>query len=356
MSHIEFYEDHINLWARELRQWVPDEIFDSHVHLGPGDVVGEMAADRLREPLSTFTSFTWEQAASFYEKLYSGKRIVGLIAFPFPLREVDLERANAYIINLMRANPFIKGFVLSDPKDTKKTIRSFDKALKAGVRVSGVKPYFDLLGKSCYDTAMEEYIPRDLLEFMNSEELIMMLHTSGVGMGDGEVRGFVRFIAERFPKIKIILAHMGRYLEIEQFFSFFDSEILDFPSIFLEMSSASRTEVYEKVLSRKDLWDRLLFGSDIPFGLITGVEYWSKETGPVFIARDKYKWSDMEINRRFSSMRERMTYNTYHTIKALKDAMEGLGLGREDKEQLKKKVFQDNAQRGLFGNHGKGLR
>ena len=116
----------------------------------------------------------------------SDKEIAGLIAFGFPLREVKLEVANQYIIQLMQDNPLIKGFILSDPKDTKRTIRNFEKALSAGVRFSGVKPYFDLLGKSNYQTVMPEFIPRSLLEFMNSEKLVMMLHTSGIGMGDRE--------------------------------------------------------------------------------------------------------------------------------------------------------------------------
>jgi len=349
-GHIKPYEDHIGLWADELKNWVPDSIFDSHIHLGPAEAMGPISRARQKEPLTTFASFTWQQAEAFYKSLYSGKRIVGLIGFGLPFREVDLELANRYIIDLMRDNPLIKGFVLSDPKDTKRTIRNFDNALRAAVRFSGVKPYYDLLGKSNYHTTMPEFIPRSLLEFMNREKLIMMLHTSGMGMSVAENQEFIKMIAGDFPEIKIVLAHMGRYLKVEQFFEFFDSDVLDCPSVFLGMSSVTSVEVYQKVLSRRDLWSRLLFGSDLPYGLITGVEYFSKETGSIFITRQQYSWSDPAIQKRFSELRKGLTYNTYHAIKALKDAAEALKLSASQLDGLKRQIFFENAQTRLFTN------
>ena len=141
---------------------------------------------------------------------------------------------------------------------------------------------------------------------------------------------------------------MGRYLESKQFFDFMDSDVMDCPRIFLEMSSASKPEVYRRFLQREDLWDRLLFGSDMPYGLLTGEEYWSEDTGPMFITRDKYIWSDPLVTQKFSKMRKNLTYNTYHTINALKKAIDDLGLLAEDYERLKRKIFAENARDGLF--------
>ena len=343
-SCIKPYQDHVKLWAEELKDWVPETIFDAHVHLGPPEAIGQIASTRLNEALLTFTSFTWEQAVSVYEKLYSRKNIVGIIAFGFPLREVNLEAANDYVITLMNQNPSIRGFVVSDPKDTKRTIHSFEKAIKADVRFYGVKPYFDLLGKSNYETAMHEFIPRDLLEFMNTEKLVMMLHTSGVGMAVPENQEFIKSLADNYPNIKIILAHMGRYLKVEQFFDFFNSNVINYPNIFLEMSTIASPQVYEKVLSRKNLWDKLMFGSDLPYGLITGIEYFSTRTGPTFVTLDDYNWSDKKLNEQFVDLRRSLTYNTYHTIKALKDGMDSLNLAPEKTRQLKQKIFSQNVR------------
>ena len=55
------YADHVGLWADELMAWVPDVIFDAHVHLGPPGVMGTISPERRQLALSTFTSLTWEE-------------------------------------------------------------------------------------------------------------------------------------------------------------------------------------------------------------------------------------------------------------------------------------------------------
>jgi predicted TIM-barrel fold metal-dependent hydrolase len=312
------YADHIGLWANELRDWLPETIFDVHVHLSPPEVVGPISEARRKE--CAFDSFTWEDALSSYNNLFKGKEVAGLIAFPLPLREVNLEAANEYIVRLMHRLPKIKGFILAHPKDTKRTIAQFEAAFRAGARFSGVKPYYDLLGKSNYETTMPEFIPEELLEFMDGEGLIMMLHTSGIGVGDPENQRYLKSIASRFPRIKIILAHMGRYLKPEQFMDFMASDVMDCPNIFLETSYVTRTEIYQAVLKRKELWPRLLFGIDFPWGLTLTYE------------------------RSAGEKPRPTTHNTYHVIKAIKDAIAGLHLDKAVAEQLKRAIFLENAE------------
>lgn len=337
------YSDHIGLWKQELKSWIPDTVFDAHVHLGLPDVIGKINDERLKEPLLTYKSLSWQEVQDFYDKLYSGKTIAGMIVFPFPFRETDIEAANQYIIDLMKKTSLIKGFLLSDPFDIKRTVKIFDTAIKQDIRFYGVKPYYDLLGKSNFKTTMPEFISDKLLDFMNSEKLIMMLHTSGIGMGDKNNQAFVKSITDKFQNIKIILAHMGRYINLEQFDAFIESDVIKHHNIFLEMSSATKKEVYDKVLARKCLHSKLLFGSDLPYGLITGIEHWSDELGAVFITRDDYAWSDKLLNKRFADLRYTLTYNTYHVIKALKDAMNSAQLNSDEITLLKNKIFLKNA-------------
>jgi len=235
------------------------------------------------------------------------------------------------------------GFIIADPLDTGRTIKQFYALLERGVRFSGVKPYFDLLGKPNLQTKMEEFVPPDLLEFMNRERLVLMLHTSGKGMCERENQDFIRMIAGKFPGIKIILAHMGRYIYPEQFFAFLSSGVAELPSVFMDISSVTVTEVYEKTLEKDSLREKLLFATDVPFGLITGTERFSEKLGFNFITRDIYSWSDPVIQEQFASERKRLTYNTYHVIKSLKDAMERLGLKGQAAGQMKEDIFCRNA-------------
>lgn len=338
-------EDHIGLWAGELRDWLPDKIFDAHIHLSPPDVIGPFSAERRLEALSTFSGFTWEELEDVYEKLFAGKAVSGLCAFPFPLRETNLEAANAYIAGLIKRVPGMTGLLLSHPTDTPRTIAMFEQARLDGARFAGVKPYFDLLHKSNYVTTMPEFIPEDLLDFMNRERLVMVLHSSGEGMGVPENQDYIRGVLERWPEVRIIFAHMGRFLRIEDFFAFEEADIFDHPSVYLGMSNVSNPKVYERTLRKTSRHDRLLFGTDLPFGLIAGVEECSEETGPVFVTRERYIWSLDNAPGGPTHGHEELTYNTYHVIKALKDAFPTLALDDTAAQTLKRKIFHDNAQK-----------
>ena len=318
------YEDHVGLWADELQDWLPDTLFDVHVHVTPPDLIGPISDERRKDGLTAFPGFTWEQVLEAYSGLFPDKAITGLLGFPLPLREVNTEAANDYILGLMSGFPEIKGLILAHPKDAQRTIAQFERAREAGAPFVGVKPYYDLLGKSVYESTMPEFVPEELVEFMDREGLILMLHTSGIGMGDPENQAYVKALATRFPGIRVVLAHMGRFLELDQFFRFMDSDVLDCPSIFLETSYVARREVYDRVLGRKELWPRLLFGTDLPWGTWMGYEGADPTGGP-------------------------FTYNTWHVLKAIKDAIEGLGLDAPAEERLKRGIFREHARAGLFG-------
>jgi len=340
-------QDHIGLWAGELREWLPDELFDAHVHLSHPDAMGPLSAERRREALCTFDHFTWEEVRAAHERLFAGKTVSGLVAFPLPLREVNLESANAYVAAMMKRSPRVKGFLLSHPTDTPRTVAMFERALSGGARFYGVKPYFDLIGKSNYVTTMPEFIPEDLLAFMNRERLVMMLHSSGEGMGVPGNQDYIRGVLERHPRVRIIFAHMGRFLRVEDFFAFEESGLFEHPRVYLGMSNVANAEVYKRTLRLESRWERLLFSSDLPFGLIAGVEVWSEETGPIFVTRERYVWSLDDGPGGPTYGREDLTHNTYHVIKAFKDAVESLALEEGAAEALKRKVFAENA-RGLF--------
>jgi len=338
------YCDHVGLWARELSAWVPEEIFDAHVHLGPPEVMSRISPQRQRVPLCTFTSLSLAQLRSWHAQLFPRKRVSGFIAFPFPLQEVDITGANRYLIEAMRAAPDLKGFLLAHPTDLALTQSAWGAALAAGVRFCGVKPYFDLLGKSVFECSMAEFIPDSLLRFMDTHELVLMLHTSGNGMGDVANQHFVSGVLERFPGVRIVLAHMGRYLEADEFFRFADSGLLEFPNLYLEMSSATVPAVYARVLQHQLIHRRLLFGTDLPFGLITGMEAWSDQAGAIFVTRDTYRWTDEAVQQASPVRPDQLTYNTYHVLHAFKTALDSLQLPPTEEATLKQAVFRENAE------------
>jgi predicted TIM-barrel fold metal-dependent hydrolase len=308
---------------------VPQNIFDAHVHLGPPEAMAPIVGERIGVPLTTYSSLTWRELEPFYKQLYSGKTVEGIIAFGFPFQEVNYEIANNYIADLMLEDARVTGFILSNPHDTQSTIAQFEAAKKRGARFRGVKPYYDLLGRSLNNSVevanTSEFVPDDLLAWMNDENLIMMLHTCSIGMGDPKCQQWTRRAVEKFPNVKIILAHMGRYFHAEQFFDFFKTDVFDHPNLFLETSDAMVTEIYAQMLTRPDWCKRLIFGSDLPYGFFNCA------------GRD-----DCD--------NPSAAYNTYHVIGALKTAFDRSELSDEKQQEIKQDIFLNNVRERLLGD------
>lgn len=331
-------KDHLCLWQNTLKHWMPENLFDAHIHLGLREFMHEdFSSERLKIAISSFGHMTIEELDEIYAKAYEGKNIVGLFAFPFPQFEIDSIAANCYIIELMKKTLRVKGFFLSDPSDFKHNLKIFSMAETAGVRFTGVKPYFDRLGKKNADTLMHEILSDRLLSFINSEKLLLMLHTTGRGVADKNVVNSLLHIIEKYPDIKIILAHMGRYLTAHDFESFMNSGLPDSENIYFDISFASEKSVYDLALSHRGVRKRLLFASDNPFGLITGGEFFTETGDALLLTRDKYTWSES------GTYGYDMTLNTYHCMKALKDSIEEIEEDSAERDAIKNDIFLNNA-------------
>ena len=96
-------QDHLGLWKNELEKWMPESVFDAHIHLGSRAFMArDFSPQRLQIALSSFGHMTIEELDAIYAKLYPGRKITGMFAFPFPQMEIDANLANRYIIQLMK--------------------------------------------------------------------------------------------------------------------------------------------------------------------------------------------------------------------------------------------------------------
>ena len=70
------YQDHVRLWADELRAWVPEALFDAHVHIGPAQAVGDCGPGRF-----VGQSFDGDQVdAGVVHVAQGGVEVVGVAA------------------------------------------------------------------------------------------------------------------------------------------------------------------------------------------------------------------------------------------------------------------------------------
>ncbi len=336
-----YYTDHVGLYRRKLRDFLPQKLFDAHIHIGrKSDILREFSPQRQKIPLCTFSSLNLEELDYYHQHLFSGKTVEGGFVFPLPLREVDWKNSNRYVQQCLRSHPAFKGFLWSNPADQAANEAMFGEAEENGTPYFGIKPYYDLTGKSNFDCTLMEVLPEAMLKFADRKKLAVMLHTTGRGIGDAKLREDLKRILDGYPEIRLILAHMGRHLCVADFTAFFESGLAFYPQLYLETSSSSEAEIYRMVLQEERLRGKLIFGADLPYGLITGVEEYTSTGGAVFRTRDRYTWSEKS-----SYGHTHLTYNTYHTIDAIKQGVESLNLPEEADTKLVEDIFLRNAQK-----------
>lgn len=344
------FEDHIGLWKNELADFMPDHFFDTHEHISPESLVGPMEEARKRSALTTYIGMEWEELLQLYQDMYPGKEPRYVVGFGFVIHELDVRKANSYVLQKAKNGPRLLPLLLATPRDPDALHIGFAEAQQMGIKVYGVKPYFDFADKPGHFTAMdvelEDFLTTDMLEFCHKHSMVLILHTCDIGMGSAKLRGKIQHILDTYTNIKLILAHMGRFYVKEEFFDFLESDFLeknkDKPFWF-DVSSVTEEEVFRRALAREDMLPRLLFAADHPFGLIPGIEMYSPTMGGIFLTRDEYPWSDPVQLEQFAQERQQLTYNNYHCIKALKDAMLASIPDPEKLQEAKEAIFYRNA-------------
>ena len=104
--------------------------------------------------MCTFSSLSLDAMQVWHEQLFSGKSVAGLIAFPLPLQEVDIEAPIATTPGGRENRPASERVrrlhIRPMPSGRSLHLR---KLSKTECGFPGMKPYFDLLGKSVFDFA-----------------------------------------------------------------------------------------------------------------------------------------------------------------------------------------------------------
>jgi len=140
-------------------------------------------------------------------------------------------------------------------------------------------------------------------------------------------------IAERYPTVRLIVAHIGRAFCLPTARAGLP-HFANRPGVYFDTAANLNAEVFEYALDTVGP-DRLLFGSDLPITMMRGVrehigdKYANYTDAP-------YSWN---VSRKSLEEEASYTFYLYEEIRALTRAIERCGLGREAAE----KVFCTNS-------------
>ena len=242
------------IWDEELQDFVPQRVFDAHVHMFLPDHL-KASSGSAGSPWGYADFSTLQQWAA---RLYPGRETHFLV-LGTPTLGIDVKAHNQWCIDQVSRDPLSRMNRLVTP-----TCRVQD--IERDVREQGfigLKPYrlFSVTGDIA-QCRIHEFLPHEQLELANDLGLWVTMHLSRFhGCADElNLNDLREFTGQRYPNIKWILAHCARsftYWPIRQAID----RLRDMPNIWYDVSAVTDVRPLITLFTRENR-RRIMYGSD----------------------------------------------------------------------------------------------
>lgn len=310
------------VWNDELAPWLPERILDFHVHVSLPEHSGDISPERMAAnwAMEVGVAQPWEELRETYDALFPD-RAVGCLAFGAVHREALIEQNNAYVLSGARTDASRASALLCSRPEWPADVIEAQLALG----YAGLKPYPDLVPGGDGEVSVFDFLPNGHLQVLDAAGGILMLHLPRAGrIGDADNVREVREIRQRFPGIRLVIAHIGRAYCLPTAQRGLPALASD-PGIFFDTSANLNADVFRYALETVGP-DRLLFGSDLPITRMRGVR---EHVGERYINFTSYPYS-WNTNRKGPDEEARYTFFLYEELGALVRAIREAGFGKRE--------------------------
>lgn len=331
MPLFDITENDRKIYETELRDFLPDEIFDVHAHIWRDEL-------RVKHKDEPKRKVTWptlvakddpiEDLAETYRLMFPGKKVRALVF----ANEGGNERLNDYV----KKSSAVSGFpalYFSHPSQSGEEVEN---KIREGGFV-GIKSYLDLSPSYIPEREIRvfDFFPEKQLEVMNRIGAIVMLHIPRPGrLKDPVNLAQIAEIKEKYPRVRLIIAHIGRAYTKEDIGSAFD--ILDrYPDLMYDFTANCCEYAITEVLRHAGA-DHLMFGTDMP--ILRMRTHRTEENGTYVNLVPPGLYGDVSGDPHMREVSpeeaEKITFFAYEELLALKRACRTLGIGREGVEKI----------------------
>lgn len=315
------------VYEKELKDFLPNEFIDFHVHINKNEF-----------PLcgSDNGGSTWTKRVSDEMKI---EDLMGALQELFPENKVTplifggCSQVHSYLNNYVRESAERYGCPSLFRSSYEMTPEYLEKEMQAGGFL-GLKPYL----RDC-----PPYIPDNeirIFDFLTPEQLkvadkhgwIVMLHIPRSGRLKDKVNlAQLMEIEERYPNVKLVVAHIGRAYSKEDIGDAFD--ILGKTKNMYFDFTANLCDAAIKACIQAVGPQRLIFGSDLPIAIMR--MYRITENGVYYNVVPRGLYGDVSKEPHMRETEETdVTLMIYEQILALKRVAEELNLSKQDVEDI----------------------
>jgi len=308
-------ERNMRIYREELDEFLPEKILDFHVHIMNAGVIPKGKAFSCGgHPIAKYDI---EDLKRDLEEIYPGRETLA-VCFGLPDTNYDRELNDRYVAEACDGARFFP-FRLFDPREQDPDGVRKD-LIEAGF--VGIKPYLDYVRKEDPNQVeIPEMLPPWIMEIVNDLGLLVMLHIPRKArLADPLNQKQVVELCGRYPKAKIVLAHIGRAYYLKNIVGQLQN-LKDIPNLWFDLAMLNNWEVLEYCFSNVSP-DKILYGTDLPIAVAPGK---SVEINDQYTYVTPVPWhlsiSDDHGKLVFTSF-------LYEELRAISKAMDRLGLGR----------------------------
>lgn len=324
----------IEIYQQKITNFLPPKIVDIHTHVYLNDIVpnNEAGDDRL---VSWTTKVAHqnpiEDLFETYQLMFPDKTVIPLM-FGSPRYADDIDSVNNYINDHSQEGKSY-GLILSKPEWS---AALFEEKLLSG-DFKGAKVYLNFAPSYIPGDEIRifDFLPHAHLTILNKYKKIVMLHIPrSTRLKDPVNLAQIIEIEEKYPDVKLIVAHVGRAYNMEDIGKAF--EVLSATKkVLFDFSANTNEQVFTRLIEAVGP-KRILFGSDLPITRMRMRRISENGTYINIVPKGLYGDVSKDSHMREADNEEadRLTFFLYEEILAFQKASLSTQLNKNDIEDI----------------------
>ena len=328
------------VYEHQLKDFLPDVIVDCHTHiwLTSHDQGGTTQKDRsCAWPSMVAKDNSIEDLMETNRLLFPGKQVRSVL-YGQPMATIHLPTNNAYVAHCAEKYGF-PALYLSHPMQSAEEVEC---AVLANPCYKGLKVYLQFA--PAYIPSAEirifDFLPPHHLALADRYGWVVQLHIARPKrLADPVNYVQLREIEERYPHVKLIVAHLGRAYADEDVGNALEY-LKDTKQLLWDFTANTNANVMYQILERFGP-ERMLYGSDFPIFRMKARRVVEHGFYINEIPRNSLGDVSADPHMREVDNAENITFFIYEEMLACRNACEKLGLKQNDVE----KIFCRNSER-----------
>lgn len=253
-----------------LNDFLPEKIFDMHMHIGCRDICPNMWAND-----SVFAQCGVENTMDSYlahNGPFFGNRMIRANMIVCPDKSMcdplngHRDAGTKLLVRELEKHPQCVGEIMISAKDTFQELEG----MLVHPRIRGFKCYHVTSGNpNSFQCHIGEFLPESAWQVADKHGLCITLHmVRDLALADPENMAYICKMADKYPHAKLILAHAGRSFAAWTVIETVE-QLAPYKNVYFDLSAVCEPGPFFEII-RKCGHKRVFWGSDYPVSMFRG--------------------------------------------------------------------------------------